>query len=119
MVTREEFLNAVEVIKQYKAELAERYKNDRAEVNKAISHIPKTPPSLDGITKDTLIKDVDLSGRLRNIFRRNYRNVSELKVSDLAELTEREFERLPGAGKGTLRELKAVCASAGVSLKQP
>lgn len=111
MITREEFLKAVEVIRQYKAQLQEQM----LEVQNVEDELP---PNVN-ITRDTLIEDANMTVRLFNILHWNfYRKRENKTIGELENLSVSEFLSFRNSGRKTLQQLQELCAYAGIQLKQ-
>ena len=113
MITKEQFLEALEIVNNYRIQLEKHYK----EVND-VSKFFYTKPT-------DLIIDVGLSVRLLNILYPLYcssrgfsrEDFHKVKVSDLGHTSISELNNLKNFGKNTLLEIKELCYYAGVNLK--
>jgi DNA-directed RNA polymerase alpha subunit len=108
MITYEEFLNAVEVINNYKKQVEEDYiRLKNVSQNKYITY--------DYPNKNTLIKDSDLSVRALTVLHQN--NLIDKKIKDLSNYSITDLLKFKNMGKRTLNEIKMLCHLCGFSLK--
>ena len=110
-ISRQEYLNAIEIINKYKTFEAQQ-KGYEINVNSKFSHV----------TKDTLLLDV-ASVRILNILK-CYEEVTGIKMSkstkvgDLSKISLRKFRGFRGVGRKTINELKELCFYADIPLFQ-
>jgi DNA-directed RNA polymerase alpha subunit len=99
MITKEEFLKAVEIINTYTEQVKKEtiaYKID---------------------LKETLIEDVGFSIRARNLLAFGLAlNPFETKVKELSKVSKREMFLLRGYGKKTISEIIYFCEKANIKL---
>jgi DNA-directed RNA polymerase alpha subunit len=108
MITYEEFLNAVEVINNYKNQVEQDYTRlKKVSQNKYITY--------DYPNKNTLIKDSNLSVRALNVLHQN--NLINKKIEDLSNYSITDLSKFQNMGKKTLDEIKMLCHLCGFSLK--
>ncbi len=114
MTKYSEFKKALKIVNDYKAQHENKYK----EVINTITHGSKFAK----VTKDMKVHDVDCSLRLLNSLYTYYYQVQikfnhDTKISELSNISIKEFARQRNIGKLTVDELKEMCLYAKVSLK--
>ena len=119
MITKEEFLKAVDIVNKYKAQVTKEFNemSDKLKENKCSSFV---------LTKDTSIYDAGLSVRAINRLRVNYDTIKGLENLDNQNLTIGCFENkltkqhlynFRNTGKKTIDEIIDVFFEAGVIIK--
>lgn len=116
MITKEEYLKAVDIVKNYRNQILEELREVK-EINESIlSEIPKVKIIY---SEDTKLSHVSMSTKLMNRIRYGLRtHLSELTFNDLKDLNEYEVLRWRNTGKKTLEELKNIMNQAGLNLKK-
>lgn len=110
MITKKEYLKALEVVKQYKSQCID----DLKEIEKVL-----LPDEL----KEKLLLDCNLSVRACNALSfalKKYlkKNIALTKVIELQNLYEYELVRCRNFGVTSLIEIKRLCEQAGIELKK-
>lgn len=111
-ITNEEFLNALQIIKEYENQIKLELKNCKKEVEKL--------PKFFNVTKETSVFDLDCSVRLKNILKAHSEKLGidyDFYVWELSEVSESKFLSLPGVGIKYINELKEICLYAEITLK--
>jgi len=123
MITKEEFLNALDLVNRYKIQM-------ETEIKFVEKQIQDNRLNNVGITKDTLIPDINMSVRTLNILRfgvayiprfshlkQGSRFEFDIKISELESLTKTEILGLRNSGKKTLEEIQNIFLQVGFDLK--
>lgn len=119
MITKEEFLKAVEIVNEYKAQVTKEFNemSDKLKENKCSSFV---------VTKDTSIYDTGLSVRAINRLKANYDTIKGLENLDNQnitigcfenKLTKQHLYNFRNTGKKTIDEIIDVFLQAGVIIK--
>lgn len=105
MITREEFLKAIETINAYKKQVSEQFEKMKSDLDeKDFSHLE--------LNENTSIYDADLSVKSMNILR-----FAEIeKLGDLKEFKRSDLFRFRGLGKKGLNEIEKCLLQAGIVL---
>ncbi len=119
MITKIEFLKALETVNNYKKQVTEQYEEMKKDLDKkSFSHLP--------ITKKTRIIDANLSVRTLNVLKSNihkFESIKDLKWDFLeCEVTVGHFEVLKRSdlygfrnlGKKSIKELDRLFFEAGI-----
>ena len=119
MITKEEFLKALEIVNEYKAQVINEF-------NEIAEELDKNKFNDLILTKDTLIRHSGLSLRAKNGIFRNVETIKALKDVDSWKLTIGHFEnnltrrdlfKFRNIGKKTIEEIISVFLKAGVIIK--
>lgn len=119
MITKEEFLKAVEIVNEYKSQVTKEFNemSDKLKENKCSSFV---------LTKDTPIYSTELSVRALNGLKANYDTIKGLENLDYKNITIGCFENkltkyhlynFRNIGKKTIDEIIDVFLEAGVIIK--
>ena len=119
MITKEEFLKALEVVNNYKIQVSEQFEEMKKDLDKKdFSHLV--------ITKDTPIRDAGLSVRALNALKANCHweglPWKELprgdygSVGDYEWLSKSQIRRFRNVGKKTIDEIERMFFQAGITL---
>ena len=121
MITKEEFLKALEVVNNYKIQVTTQFEEMKKDLDKkSFSHL--------SITKETPINDADLSIRALNALRANsdkFESIKELRWDwKKCEVTVGHFEGLKKSdlygfrniGKKSIDEIERMFFEAGIVL---
>ena len=119
MITKEEFLKALDIVNKYKLQVINEFNEiaDELDKNKFNDLI---------LTKDTLIRRSGLSIRAINALRANYDTIKALKDLDSWKITIGHFEnnltrrdlfKFRNVGKKTIEEIISVFLKAGVIIE--
>lgn len=116
MVTKEQYLEAVEIIKQYREQLIQELREVESLNETILSDIPNVKVIY---TEDTKLSDVVMSTNLSNRIRYGLQvQLDELTIGSLKELSERKVLRWRNTGKKTVEELRKVLNQAGLTLNK-
>ena len=116
MITKEEFLKALEIVNEYKSQIINEF-------NEIAEELDKNKFNDLILTKDTLISRSGLSRRAINALYINYDEIKALKGLDSWKLTIGHFEnnltrrdlfKFRNVGKKTIEEIISVFLKAGV-----
>lgn len=123
MITKEEFLKALEIVNEYKAQLTKEF-------NELINELEKNNCSKLNLTKNTLIHNAGLSVRAINVLKGNSQyirvvkdlvwnhNETEVTIGHFEEnLTKYQLYKFRNSGKKTVDEIVDVFLEAGVIIK--
>lgn len=69
------------------------------------------------IDENTLLVNLDLSTRLYNCLRSIYRNIPEIKVLDILNISNEECNKTRNFGEKSIKELKSLFESCNIELK--
>lgn len=121
MITKEEFLKALEIVNNYKIQVSQQFEEMKKDLDKKdFSHL--------SITKDTPINEIDLSVRALNALKANsdrYESLKGLRWDwNKCELTVGHFEVLKKSdlygfrniGKKSIDEIEKMLFEAGIVL---
>ncbi len=105
MITKEEFLNALEIVNNYKIQVSKQYEEMKKNLDdKDFSHFILTPK--------TRIEDSELSVAAMNILKR-----CEIEyLGELEQFKKSEIMRFYGIGKKTFSEIENCLFQAGIVL---
>jgi hypothetical protein len=104
-ITKEEYLKALKIVNDYKAQTELHYKDVVLQLN-SLSKFAN-------VNKDMNLNDTDCSVELYN----SLYSFDINKVSDLSELSLSRFSWKKGVGRVRINELKELCFYAGITLK--
>lgn len=121
MITKEEFLKALEIVNNYKIQVSEQFEEMKKDLDKkSFSHL--------SITKDTSINDSDLSVRALNALKVNSDkldclkglswnwNKCEVTIGHFEGLKKSDLYRFRNIGKKTIDEIERMFFEAGIVL---
>ena len=110
MIKREDYLKALEIVKEYRKQC----NNDLNEIQQVFNEVE---------LRNKLLVDVGLSVRLLNILHANHErlgienlNWGNTKVIDLGNVSEIELRKCRNMGKRSLDEIKDLCQKARIIL---
>lgn len=104
MITHEEFLKALAIVKEYQLQVENEYKN----IKKEFLDIDTTSYS-----PDTTLWDIDISISLRNLLRvKDIDNDST--ILEISKIPLNELLKIRGFGKERLKELRKIIHLAGL-----
>jgi|LakMenE01Jun11ns_1017448.scaffolds.fasta_scaffold8915987_2 DNA-directed RNA polymerase alpha subunit len=109
MVSYEEFLKALQVINEYKSQVESDYTRLR-------NHSKSKDVFFEVPTKETLIRDADISRRAINVLASN--DFYHKNIGDLENYTIKDLSKMRNMGKKTLSEIKQLCNLCGFSLRK-
>jgi hypothetical protein len=117
MITKEQYLEAAEVVKNYKLQLQKELESIQIFEDSLVKNANVTP--------DTDIMDANLSVRLFNVLVGYYfkpafpgKSIYDFKIHHLSHLSEKQFLSFRSVGKKYLKELRELCHCAGVKLRK-
>ena len=123
MITKEEFLKALEIVNEYKAQLTKEF-------NELINELEKNNCSKLNLTKNTLIHNAGLSVRAINVLKGNSQyirvvkdlvwnhNETEVTIGHFeGNLTKYQLYKFRNSGKKTVDEIVDVFLEAGVIIE--
>jgi DNA-directed RNA polymerase alpha subunit len=122
MITKEEFLKALDIVNKYKEQLSNEYE----EMN---NKLKDNDFALKSFTKETLLSETNISVRAKNAIKSSFMRNEETKhlqwdyhcnakIGDLENLSKTELMQHRNIGKKTIKEIESLICSAGVFLKQ-
>lgn len=118
MITKEEFLQALEIVNNYKKQVYKQYNEMKRDLDKKdFSHLV--------ITKETLINEMGLSVRARNALMINrirqdkYKDLKgdSIKIKHFEDLRKKDLQGIRNIGKKTQKEIEKMFLAAGIILK--
>lgn len=115
MITHEEYLRALEIVKKYQAQINNHKMEVDAEVSDVVSKFA-------GHHKDMRLDDVNISVRLFNVLRYNHPVLKKggfgewPPISVLENLSITDFLKYRCAGPKMVKELRELCNQCGIRL---
>lgn len=106
-ITKDQFLQALETLNQYKKQLDESIVLAQKELDSL--------PRFLGVTHEMELGDTKLSVRLYNILR-HYHGIRQ--IGDLKNLSKLEFIQTPFVGVKAIEELEELCLFANIEMMQ-
>ena len=111
MVTYDEFLEALAIVKQFRRQVSELFRETEGEVGSLSKFI--------GVDKNTKIYRLPLSTRAMKILKAmDNIDVLEGTTEDLAKITLTELLNTPGAGHKTIDEFQELCLFVNLPIKK-
>jgi DNA-directed RNA polymerase alpha subunit len=96
MITHEEFLKAIAIVKEYQLQVEDDYKSKKKEFLNT---------ELTAYTPDTKLWDMDVTVSLLNLLHRKDIN-SDTTIYEISLIPENELVKIRGFGKERLKELR-------------
>jgi DNA-directed RNA polymerase alpha subunit len=104
MITHEEFLKAIAIVKEYQLQVETDYKNKKKEFLNT---------ELTAYSPDSKLWDMDVSVSLLNLLHRKDFN-SETTIYEISLVSEHDLIKIRGFGKERLKELRKLKHLAGL-----
>ncbi len=116
MISRVEYLAAVEVVKNYRNQLIEQLKEVEATNNRLLKPIPNVKIIYKPESK---LSEVETTTKIRNTFRGAYgREYTDVTLEQISNVTERELLRWRNVGHKTIIEIENLLNKAGLTIKK-
>jgi DNA-directed RNA polymerase alpha subunit len=104
MITHEEFLKALAIVKEYQLQVENEYKN----IKKEFLDIDTTAYS-----PDATLRDIDMSVSLKNLLR--VKDISnDSTILEISKIPLNELLKIRGFGRERLKELRKIIHLAGL-----
>lgn len=111
MVTYEEFLEALAIVKQFRKQVSELFRETEGEVGALSKFI--------GVNRNTKIYRLPLSTRAMNVLKAmDGIDVLEGITEDLAKISLKELLETPNAGHKTIDEFQELCLFVNLKMKK-
>lgn len=111
MVTYKEFLEALEIVKEFRKQISDLH----MDVENKVGTISKFV----GVDKDTKIYRLPLSLRAMNVLKKmDQIDFLDGTAEDLAKISMKELSRTKDAGRKTIDEIRELCLFANLEMKK-